>query len=175
MKKNAAALCAVIIILTACGKEPSVNTIKNGLSLSEVMDEVSADYAAEYGEKTIPNAYTVDVGYLSDMCGVAKADIDEVCGWISLSLTNSDSFIAVKCEKEKAEAVAAKMEERLTALREQYEIYPVNGSYERALSGKIHIRGDYVFLIAVGTGEYDASSFEEQVDFVVLKIDEHFN
>ncbi len=177
MKKTLAVLlAATMLLLPACGKKEEANTIRDDKSLSEVMDAVSAAYSEKYGEDVpiVMMPMEVDTQMLGDMCQLASEDVAETYGWIAASMTNSDAFFAVKAAEGKIDVVTEALAARIEALIAQYEFYPVNGSYDRAKAGKVYVKGDYAFLIAVGTASEDPSTYEQEVQFVMDTIDTMF-
>ncbi|MBR6735990.1 MAG: DUF4358 domain-containing protein [Oscillospiraceae bacterium] len=178
MKRIFCIMLALVMLLTACQSKPTPNTIIDDKPLSDVMETVRTNFDAKYGENgaSIVNmAGDIEPMYLSDMCGIPAESIAESYGWISMSMTNSDTFFVVKAAEGKSEEVKTAMENRLQALIDQYEFYPVNGSYDRAKAGKVHVLGDYVFLIVVGVDPEKPEEFDSQVQFVVDEIDKQFN
>ncbi len=172
MKRMIAILCA-LALLCGCAGGKADSAIKDGKTIAEVMDEVRAAYLEEYGvEEIIPMPMPVDRAYLSDLVGVETEDIADEAGWVSMSMTNSDAFFAVRAKDDRIDAVADALKDRVQALRAQYEVYPVMGSYERAQAAKVVVESDYAFLIVVGTGDGD---YDDQVDFLIDEIRAHFN
>jgi hypothetical protein len=186
MKKTLSIVLALCFLLLAgCGgSKTEANTIRDGKSLSDVMNTVSEEYSTTYSEKygeevnIVAMAMEVDKQILSDMCSIDESDVSETAGWISMSMTNCDAFFAVKAADGKIDTVTQALSERVQALIAQYELYPVSGSYERAQAGKVYVKGDYAFLIVVGYDpDYaeDVTIYDEQVQFVMDKIAEQFN
>jgi len=170
--KRIAALILALVLLCACMGQKADNAIRDGKTLSELMDEVRAAYLEEYeAEEIVSMPMPVDRAYLSDMAGVSQEDIADASGWVSMSMTNSDAFFAVRAKEGRIDAVSSALADRVRALEAQYEVYPVQGSLERAQAAKVCVEGDYAFLIVVGTGDGD---YEEQVQFLIHAIQSYF-
>lgn len=182
MKRILSLLLAVTFMLsvTACGnKKNAPGTIKDDKSLQDVLNAVDAKfnekYAYEYG--AIAMKMPVDDQYLADFVDLDTSAYDEYAGGVSMSMTNSDAFFAVKAKEGKVDVVKQALEKRLADLIAQYEFYPVNGSYDRAKAGEVYVKGNYVFLIVVGVmpqGEGEAD-FSGDVKLTKETIDSMFN
>lgn len=177
----AAAVMAMLVLASGCfQKKTEPNTIKDGKSLSDVVAEIDKKFAEKYGEGNgaVMMPMEVDEMYLTDFAHLDKADVDEYAGSYSMSMTNSDALIAVKAKDGKIDAVKEGLEKRKSDLVAQYEQYPVNGSYERAQSGEVYVKGNYAFLIVVGVMPDDPDApvdFSEDIAMVKTAIDSMFN
>ena len=172
-------LSMILIVSSGCGKKNQPNTIIDNKSLHDVVTAIDDAFAAEYGEgvQAVYMATPINKRYLEDFCNISPEIIEEFAGFVSYSITNSDSLIAVKSKEGFASVVKAAFEKRLKDLLAQYEKFPVNHSYERALRGKIYVKGDYLFLIVVGieTDGADLSqAFANDVQRAVNTIDKLF-
>ena len=175
MKKRLLAfLTAVILALSACGASTEVNRIRDGKKLSDVTETVSAAFSEAYDAPIVPEAKEIDRQALCDLCGADTAAVKRVSGWVSSSLKRSDAFLAVQAADGHASELSEALAGHVRALLAQYENYPVGNSYARAKAARIYVKGNYVFLIAVGSSEEDPSDYEEQVQFVMDQIDALF-
>ncbi|HWP50586.1 MAG TPA: DUF4358 domain-containing protein [Clostridia bacterium] len=172
---------AFLLTATACGsKKNAPGTIKDDKSLQEVLDAVDTKFKEKYGGEygAIAMKMSIDNQYLSDFADLDASAYDEYAGAVSMSMTNSDALFAVKAKEGKVDVVQQALEKRLADLVAQYEFYNVNGSYDRAKSGEVYIKGNYVFLIVVGymTGqELEAPDFSQDVQLTKETIDGMFN
>lgn len=175
----AAALAVLVFAVTGCGAKNAPNTIKDNKKLEDVIAAVDAEFKNQYGEQqgavTMPLA--IESEYLVDFCQIDTANVDTFVGNASMSMTNSDVLLAVKAKPQKVEAIKTALEKRLTDIQNQYEMYNVSGSYDRALAGEVYQKGDYVFLIIVGAlPEGDApADFDGDVQRAKTVIDGMFN
>lgn len=174
------AVAMVAVLFTGCGKKDEPNTIKDDKTLADVIVAVNDKFAETYGEGYTAVAMNMDIDgqYLSDFCQIDPANVEEIAGGVSMSMTNSDAFFAVKAKEGKAEEIAQAFQKRLDDLVAQYEFYPVSGSYERAQAGEVYTKGDYVFLIVVGVLENvedESPDFSGDVQMTKEVIDSMFN
>ncbi|MEG1773931.1 MAG: DUF4358 domain-containing protein [Oscillospiraceae bacterium] len=183
MKKSLIAILALLLALsvfTACGKKDTANTIKDGKTLTDVMTAVDAKFAEKYGADygAVAMPMPVDNQYLTDMLSIDTSFVEESAGNIAMSMTNSDILIGLTAKEGKADALRTALEKRRDDLIAQYQTYPVNGSYERAKSGEVYQKGNYLFLIVVGVmpDNMDAAlNFAPDVEMVKGTIDSMFN
>ena len=179
MKRIAVLFLAALLALAGCSGGNTANTIKDDKTLADVIAAVDAKFAETYGEDcaSVMMPMQIDSAYLTDFCGIDTADIEDFAGAVSMSMTNSDAFFGVKAKEGSADTVKAALEKRLGDIVAQYEIYPVNGSYERAQAGEVYQKGDYLFLIVVGimTDMDAAPEFDKDVSMTKEVIDSMFN
>lgn len=185
MKKFIAILLAAMLLVTfaACGsKKSESNTIKDDKKLADVITAVNEKFAESYGPDYSAVAMNMDIDeqYISDFLELDSSVYDEYAGGVSMSMTNSDALIAMKAKEGKVEQVQQAFEKRLQDITAQYEFYPVSGSYDRAKSGEVYVKGDYVFLIVVGVltndrMDEDTVDFSSDVELVKTTIDSMFN
>ncbi len=169
MRRFIALLCAVLLLAGCFGGKES--PIRDGKSLGQLMDEVRASYLEEFGEEElVVSPKPVDLAYLCDLSGIEEQDLAETAGWVSMSMTRSDAFVALRAKEGKAASVAKALSDRVLAMRAQYEVYPVEGSYERAQAARVFEEQDYVFLIAVGDGE----DCDDRVEYLIEQIRSYF-
>lgn len=145
-------LLLLVFSLGACQPKNEPGTIIDRKKIADVMLAVDAAFTAKYGENAAPveTPVAVDKTYLRDWCNIDPAWVDETTGNVSESITNSDAFFVVKAKEGFEEQVRLALASRLKDLQTQYECFPVNYSYERAVSGEVLRQGRYVFFIAVG-------------------------
>lgn len=174
--------CAFLLTAAACGSQKNAaGTIKDNKSLQDVLDAVDAKFNEKYGGDygAIAMKMPIDDQYLSDFVDLDASAYDEYKGAVSMSMTNSDAFFAVKAKEGKVDVVRQALEKRLSDLIAQYEFYNVNGSYDRAKAGEVYVKGNYVFLIVVGhmTGQEQGTppDFGQDVQMTKETIDSMFN
>lgn len=183
MKKVLAFVLAALLVVSfaACGsKKDAPGTIKDNKTLADVMTAVDEKFAEKYGSDygAVAMAMPIEEQYLNDFLELDSSVYDEFAGSVSMSMTNSDSFFAIKAKEGKVEAVTQAMEKYLSDLVAQYEYYPVNGSYDRAKAGEVYVKGNYVFMIVVGflnNIEEENPDFSDDVKLVKDTIDSMFN
>ena len=161
-----------LLCLFGCINKQQANTIIDKKSLGEVLSAVDAVFAEEFkaGTHAVFMATPISLHYLRDYCGIGPEHIEEYAGSISYSITNSDALIAVKAIEGSESFVASAFEKKLVDLADQYERFPINHSYERALAGEVHQLGSYIFLIVLGVDTKDASRTSEYKSDVQLSV-----
>lgn len=183
MKKFLAIVLAGVMVLSfaACGgKKAAAGTIKDDKTLADVISAVDAKFAEKYGKDygAVAMNMPIEEQYITDFLELDSSAYDEFAGGISMSMTNSDAFFALKAKEGKVEAVKQALEKRLADLVSQYEYYPVSGSFDRAKAGEVYVKGNYVFLIVVGImndDEMDTPDFSDDVKMTKETIDSMFN
>ena len=180
MKKIVTIILAVFsVVLTACGSSNTANTIKDNKSLEDVITAVNDAFSQKYGADYSAVAMSMPINdeYLVDFCEIDPANVEESAGFVSMSMTNSDTLIGIKAKSQKADAIKTNLEGRLKDIQNQYEMYNVNGSYDRAKAGEVYQKGDYLFLIVVGVMdmEKEEQNFAEDVTLAKTTIDSMFN
>ncbi len=184
MKKSLILLALLLVmgIFAGCSTTSgdTTNQLLENTTLSDVVkavdDAFNEKHSFEYG--SVMMRADIDEKFLTDFSDINMDDVDEFVGMTSMSMTNSDRFIAVKA----VEGKAATIEEALLKMKQdlitQYEFYPVSGSLERANSAEVYVKGDYVFFICVGVfeeGEEDAPDFSDDVELAKTTINSMFN
>lgn len=163
MKRITALAMAVIMMataFTACSSNEK--TIKEGTTLKQISEKIDSEFG-EYG--AIAMATEIDETTLKDLYYINPEDVEEFYGTNSMSMTNSDAFLAVKAKDGKVDSIKESLEKRKADLEAQFEFYPVNGSYVRAKSSEIYQVGNYVFFICVGVMPNDPDVTDEELDF----------
>ncbi len=179
-------LLAAVTVLTAlllfgCSlNQNKENTIKDNKKLAVVIDHVNTVFNEKYGA-TGTGAVTMPVmmektDFYSTFA-LKREDFSDYYGLSSISMTNSDRLVSVRCKEGRTEAVSGAFEKYRKDLMNQYEFYRVGGSYERAKAGKVYVKGDYVFLLVLGVGKGadGAYDFEGDLQMAVTAIDSMFN
>ncbi len=168
------ALILLAMLLFGCSfGGDKTNTLKDHKKLSDVAEAVDEAFAEKYGE----GAGAVAMGAqmqkedVYSAFGLSAEDFTDYVGRWSLSMTNSDRLVGVRCKQGRADAGAQALEDYRKTLEAQYELYPVCGSYDRARAGQVYRKGDYVFLLVLGVagaeGGYDfASDLQTAVDVI---------
>ena len=169
MKRIFAALCALMVLTTACGggnggsSAPAAPTLKEGVTLSSLMEELGTEY-----EISMPAA--VDEQILKDMLGISAEDVEEYAGSISMVMISADNLIGVKAKDGKLETVQKGLEDRLEFVRQSFERY-LPDQKEKAAAGKVVTVGDYAFLIIAGRMDKDPAA---EVAEIEQKINDSF-
>lgn len=181
MKKLITLALISMIAFAGCSSTPEniENTLKEDATLESIYTAVDAKFKETHGEDfgVVPMEMPVDKVYLSDFAGIDETMVEEVFGNTAGSMTNSDTFFGVKAVEGQTDAVKAGLEKRIKDIEAQFEMYPVSGSYDRALAGEVYQKGDYLFLIVVGFLEMDVEVVDFSGDVAMTKeiIDSMFN
>ncbi len=185
MKRIFAAIFAALSVFSfaACSNKndgPQPGTLKEGETLQSVLEAVDGKFAEKYGTdySAVMMGMPIDDTYLSDFLALDSSTYDEYAGSVSMSMTNSDAFFVVKAKEGQLETVQQALDKRLSDIKAQYEFYPVNGSYDRAMAGEVYTKGNYVFLIVVGVMDDTAEEtpdFSDDVQMTKETIDSFFN
>lgn len=183
MKKILTFVLAVVMIASfaACGsKQPASGTLIEGKTIEDVFTAVDAKFAEKYGEGygAVAMSTPIEEQFLADFMELDSSAYEEFAGSMSMSMTNSDAFFVIKAKEGKVEAVTQAVEKRIADLVTQYQYYPVNGSYDRAMAGEAYVKGNYVFCIVVGQFadmDEQTPNFEEDVQMTKQVIDSMFN
>ncbi len=183
MKKFVALLLAALLLVTmvagcsTTGGSSSSPSTKPATTPKEIVEAINAKFAGEYTGITTAVAMPAELDdqVLTDLFHVNKDDVEEYFGEYSMSMTNSDQLVAIKAKPGKAENVKKALEQRKQDLISTYETYPVNGSLDRSQAAEVYVKGDYVFLIAVGIMPEDPDApldFAKDVNLAKSVIDE---
>ena len=183
MKKLISFVLLVVLIfsVTSCGEQTKTDTIKDGKKLPDVIAAADKAFADEYGEgyRSVMMPMEVDQQYLTDFVNVDTDLLDGFAGAFSMSMTNSDAFFGLKVKEGNMETVKAAVEKYREDLIAQYELYPVNGSFERAKTSQMYQKGDYLFFICVGVmpvnPQIESLNFQSDIERTKAAIDSMFN
>lgn len=149
--------------------------LRENTTLEDIVKDVHKSYG-EYGAIAMPEVLTKEM--LKDQYGLdPETDVAEFYGEYSASITNSDHLIAIRAKPGRVDVVKQALEKRKADLEKQFERYDVNGSYGRAKAAQVYVRGDYVFLIGVGSMPENPDAdpeFDKQVGHVREIIDSFF-
>lgn len=161
MKKSvfAIAMFMTAVSLTACGG-------KTGAGNGETAEAVESTQAVEvdlekvhqavkevYGENYIPSA-PYDAQALNDIFGIPEDLYEKFIAEGPMISVHVDTFLAVKANQGKGEAVEKLLGDYRTKLVEDSMQYPMNISKVEASEVVRH--GDYVFFVMLGTASDEA-------------------
>ena len=160
----AAALSAALLVtMTACGggsKEPAAPTLKEGVTLQQVIDQVNEAYPVAMSAE-------LDETILNDLLGIPTDDVEEYAGYITMVMVSADNLIGIKAKEGKVETVQKALEARKEMVVQSFEQY-LPTELDKAKAGKVVTLGDYVFLIIVSNADMD----EEDVTAGITKAEE---
>lgn len=158
MSKQILAPVLVLVLLLAlvtvgCGKQPNAPvdpegpTLKRGVTLSQLVDQVTAQYP-------VPMSIPLDDRLLTQLLGLAPEDVREYAGVMSMEMISADHFFVLHAAPGKVQTVQAALEARLEEVRSAFEEYlPLPRA--KAKAGKVLVLGDYAFLIILGAQEVE--------------------
>jgi hypothetical protein len=160
MKKRLGLLLAMVMMMTFVGgcstggtepvKEADINVIHQA-----VKDEFGDDY--------IPSMQ-LSKEDLEALTGVNPENIDSFIAEMPMISVNVDTFIAIKAQAGKGEAVEVELESYRASLVEQGMMYPMNQAKINAAN--VLRYDDYVFFIMIGKyDEREDITEEEALDF----------
>ena len=151
--KRIISLCLAVLLLlsaAACGsKEPAAHTLKEGVTLQDLMDTLSEEYG-------FAMPAPLDDMILSDLLDIDPGDVEEYAGYITMVNVSSDNLIAVKAKEGKAEDIQKKLEARRDFEVSSFEMY-LQDQYDKAQAGKVFAVGDYVFLVMIAKDTANAA------------------
>lgn len=146
-------LCLAALLLfsaAACGsKEPAAPTLKEGVTLQSLMDDISEEYG-------FAMPAPLDDMILSDLLDIDPGDVEEYAGYITMVNVSSDNLIAVKVKEGKAEDIQKKLEARRDFEVSSFEMY-LQDQYDKAKAGKVFAVGNYVFLVMIAKDTSNAA------------------
>lgn len=164
------ALMMMSMVFTGCsggndgnsaGSGNGADELKDGVSLNDIVKKIDEEMGIAMGSD-------VDDTTLTDIFNIDKNDVEEYAGKMSMVMNSADNFIAVKAKDGKADAIKEALEKRKESVMQQFEQY-LPDQYVKAQSGKVLVKGDYVFLIILGDtvtedgGEFDTDAADAAV------------
>ncbi len=161
-------LAAVICVgaLAGCGSSKSEETtvsMKDGYTVETVVksivDEVGIAMPAE-----------IDDTILKDMCHVDPANVESYYGQIAMVNVSADNIIGVQAKPGKGAEVAEGLNQRLEDVKAQFAQY-LPDQKEKTEKGKVIEKGDYVFLLILGS---DVEKFDEEMQRAEELVNEAF-
>ncbi|MBQ3140343.1 MAG: DUF4358 domain-containing protein [Clostridia bacterium] len=159
-------LClSVLVLLTACGGN-GATALKKGTEMADIMAAVdarfAADFAAEGATGAVAMGYTLSATEFGEQLGLSEEDYTDFSATIAGTMTNSDCIYLIRTKEESLQKAVSALQARRLELIDQYRLYPVSGSYERALASEVYTLGDCAILVCVGILPADV---EQQPDF----------
>lgn len=139
---------AIVMAMSVFAGCSGKKTLKEGTTLQQISETIDKEFG-EYGAVTGMPA-EIDDQILTEAFHVNKDDVEEYYGRMAMSMTNSGALVLVKAKADKVESVKASLEQKKKDLEAQFEMYNVNGSYQRAKDSEVYVVGDYVFFLCVG-------------------------
>lgn len=116
---------------------PGENSLK--AVIDQIRDEIGMQMPAELDDKV-----------LEDIFHVNPDDLEEYYGLYGMSITTSDNLVGVLVKPDKKDAVVEALTKRREDVQKSFEQY-LQDQYEKAKKGVIYEKGDYVFLIIIGS------------------------
>lgn len=113
-----------------------------GTKMEDIVMKLGEDLGISMPEK-------LDEKTLKDIMGINEDDVEEYYGEYSTVNTSSDHIIGVKVKEGKIDTVKKALEERKATVVKNFEQY-LPDQLEKAKSGKIVERGNYLFLVIAG-------------------------
>jgi hypothetical protein len=160
MKKKLGLLLAVVMMMAFVSGCTQGNTEP---AKDVDIDEIHQAVKDEFGEDYIPSM-ELSKEDVEALMGVNGENIDSLIAEMPMISVNVDTFIAIKAQAGKGEAVEADLEAYRLSLIEQGMNYPMN--QPKINSAKVVRYGDYAFFIMLG--KYDDReniTEEEALDF----------
>ena len=163
MKKTVFFLCFVLLVslLAGCSSGESVST---AMTTKEMSDKIQESFPfAMPGE--------VDDDMLRDLFYVDADAVEEHTSIMSLANVSADNLVIVKAQSGKAAEVAEGLNKRLEDVRASFQQY-LPEQYDKAKAGKVITKGDYVFLVILGSE--NSENFTEDMVSIESLIDGFF-
>lgn len=160
--KKLLALCLLAVLLftvacgggTASGGAGGNGGLKEDTKMSDIMAAVDAKFAEDYKAQGVTTVVmmpqTLTATEMNELLNLTDTDYTDFAATMAMSMTNSDCLYMIKATKDSVEKVKTALETKRQALIDQYQTYPVSGSYERAVASKVIVKDDCVFYICVG-------------------------
>lgn len=139
-------------------------TLKSDASLEGIVTKINDEIGLQ-----MPTP--VDDTALTDFFHLSSDMVEEYYGLFAMVMTSSDNVVAVKATPGKVEDVKAALEKRKEDVEGSFEMY-LPDQYEKAQTGKVIVKGDYVFLLILG--DYEKGLDNEMVKTEEI-IDSFFN
>lgn len=135
------------ICLLACGRASDSSTaeLKEGITLEDIVEEIDDQIGIQ-----MPG--DIDDQILVDLYYMDMTNVETYAGQASLTMTSCDTVVGVKAVPGKLDAVVASLEKRQQDLINSFERY-LPEQYQKAQAGSVITRGDYAFLIIIGTSQ----------------------
>ena len=172
MKKSVTLFLAAILCLglfAGCGKETSSSgdgsaQMKDGESVQTVVDKIVDEIGMQ-----MPS--DIDDGIYKDLFYIdTAADCEEYYGKMAMTMTSADNVVAIKAKPDKKQTVVDGLTKRLEDVRNSFAQYLPDQS-EKAQKGQVIEKGDYVFLLILGS---DVEKFDAEMENAVKIINEAF-
>lgn len=167
MKKVLSVIMAMALslsLLTACGGEEAVT-----YDVNEVANKIT---------EAVPMAMAMDIPEAEVemlITGITADDYVNFVGKMSMANVSSDRLIVVEAAEGKVDAVKAALEGYRDATAASFELY-LEDQYQKALNGRVVVKGNYVVLAILGDNDVILSEgVEKAYEAVDAAIDAAFN
>lgn len=130
------------------GGESSQSTIKDDVSVKDILQEVKD----AYGENYLPNM-EMDAAALQEQVGLSPDLYEEAVGEMPMINVQVDTFIAVKAKEGNAEKVMEQLSAYQGKLQADSAQYPMN--LPKIMGSEVFQCGNYVFFIMLGSVSED--------------------
>lgn len=134
--------------------------LTDGTTLETIVKEIEAQIGLQ-----MPGM--VDETMFNDMFYITSDIAEESYGVAAMTMTSADNVIAVKAKPGKVEEVVAALERRKEDVIKSFETY-LPDQLEKAQTGTIVVKGDYVFLLILG-------DYEKGLENEITKAEEIIN
>ena len=158
----------LIMALSGCGgNSETVVKLKDDYKLADISVKVTEKFKEKYGEDYMIG-FPVDEIFLTDNCLLDMNDVEKYAGEYANNMVRNDAVVVVEAKKDSVAKISEAMEKYKQLLIERYQSYPVGGSFERAKSSEILIKGNYVIFICMGDFDKETGTpkFEDDMNLV---------
>ena len=166
MKKVLSVIMALTLSLslfTACGGNKATSSYDVNEIVTKISDAVPMAMAGDFTEEE-----------LTIMVGLNAEDMASWAGKYSMANVSADRLIVIEAAEGKVEVVKEALEAYKGLVASQFELYLAD-QYEKALAGRVVVKGNYVLLAIMGDSMLIAESgAEEAYKAVDAAIDEAF-
>ena len=166
MKKVLSVILALTLSLslfTACGGNKATASYDVNEIVTKISDAVPMAMAGDFTEEE-----------LTIMVGLNAEDMASWAGKYSMVNVSSDRLIVIEAAEGKVDVVKEALETYKGLVASQFELYLAD-QYEKALAGRVVVKGNYVLLAIMGDSMLIADKgAEEAYKAVDAAIDEAF-
>ena len=166
MKKVLSVIMALTLSLslfTACGGNKATSSYDVNEIVTKISDAVPMAMAGDFTEEE-----------LTIMVGLNAEDMASWAGKYSMANVSADRLIVIEAAEGKVDVVKEALEAYKGLIASQFELYLAD-QYDKALAGRVVVKGNYVLLAIMGDSMVIAESgAEEAYKAVDAAIDEAF-
>lgn len=166
MKKVLSVILALTLsmsLFTACGSNDTTASYDVNEVVTKITDAVPMAMAGDFTEEE-----------LTMMVGLTAEDMVSWAGKYSMANVSADRLIVIEAAEGKVDVVKEALEAYKGMVASQFELYLAD-QYEKALAGRVVVKGNYVLLAILGDSMTIADhGAEEAYKAVDAAIDEAF-